>query len=518
MGRHSKVLGLAGVGMVALGLAMWVVKFEFDLSVAITTIAGLFLLLFTLFVNFTAFRDFIGRRSTRYGMGSMVTIVLVLAIIVFVEAISAKHHVRFDMTRRKVYSLSDQTVKVLDGLNADVEALAFYSKVHARRDTYEQLLKLYEYHSPRFRYTMIDPEMKPTIVKEHGIKFYGTTVVKSGDRQVKIEEGTEEKLTNAILKVIRTEHETIYVLKGHGEPALDDESETGYSRAKESIEDESYEVKELVLMREEEVPEDAAAVIVNGPKVLPSEHELKLIAGYIERGGSLLFMIDPENAQGMEEFLLKYGVVLKRDMVVDTMSRMFGADFRIPVVTEYARHPITENFGMASFFPVARSVNVDTEKVPEGGKIEVLASTGPKSWAETDFQELKLGKAAFNKGMDTPGPVPVAVVVTIGQDQALGSRDTEKKPVARIVVFGDSDFANNSYLGASGNRDLFLNTVRWLAGEDDLISVRPRSFDSTPLFLKASQARLIFILPVIVLPAAVLVAGVTIFTRRKKSR
>lgn len=231
-----------------------------------------------------------------------------------------------------------------------------------------------------------------------------------------------------------------------------------------------------------------------------------------------MFMIDPGSARGIEEFLLNYGVALKNDVVVDPMSRMFGADFRMPVVAEYAKHPITENFGIASFFPVARSVNPDNDKVPKWGKINVLASTGPKSWAETDMEELKKGRAEFKEGEDAAGPVPVAVALTIGEDRPQDPYKAEKHPVAKMVVFGDSDFVNNEYISASGNRDLFLNSVRWLAGEEDLIAIRPRSSNNTPLFLKAFQARLLFILPVLVLPGIELVSGVMIITRRKRRR
>jgi ABC-type uncharacterized transport system involved in gliding motility auxiliary subunit len=518
MGRYSKIFGLAGIGLLLTGLVIWVVKFEFDIFVAVTAIAGLFLLLFILFANFSSFRDFIGRRSTRYGAGSIVAIVLVLAIIVFVESISAKHSIRVDMTENKRYSLSDQTIKVLKGLNKDVEALAFFGKSQKLRNQWERTLKLYRYHSSHFKFRMVDPEMEPTLTKKHGVKLYGTTVVMSGGREVKIDQSTEEKLTNAILKVIRSEHKVVYVLKGHGEPSVSDESKAGYSLAAESLKDESYEVKELVLLREKEVPKDAALVMVSGPKVIPSQHELEVLSKYIKDGGSVLFMIDPGDAPGIEKFLLNYGVVLKNDVIVDYMSKMFGADFRMPVVAEYAKHPITENFGIATFFPVTRSLAVDKSKIPKWGKVKVIASTGPKSWGETNMEELKQGRAEFKKGEDIMGPLPVAVAVTIGEDRPADIQKSKKFPVAKIVVFGDSDFVSNDYISASGNRDLFLNSVRWLAGEEDLISIRPKKLNSTPLYLKASQARLIFILPVLVLPGIILAAGIIVITRRKRRR
>lgn len=518
MGIRSKIFGIAGICLVAVALALWVIKFEFDLTVAIITMTGLFFLLFTLVANFSGFRGLLGRRSTRYGMGSIITIVLVLAIMVFVEAISSKNSLRVDMTENKRHSLSSQTIKILKGLNVEVEALAFYGKNRRDRDRWEDQLKLYQHRSKRFKYKMIDPEMDPTVTKEHGVKLYGTTVVKSGGRQVKIEEGSEENLTNAILKVLRSEKKLVYFLKGHGEASIDDESENGYSLTRESIEDESYEVREVVLLRREKVPQDAALVIVNGPKVLLSDHEFKLLSEYLEDGGGILFMIDPDAAPGIGEFLGKYGVVLSRDVVVDPMSRMFGADFRMPVVTEYANHPITENFGIASFFPVARSINVDQGKLSKEDKIIVLASTGPKSWSETDLEKLTSGQAVYDEDKDKMGPVPVAVVVTLGENRPKDPSGIKRMPVGKLVVYGDSDFASNSYLGAAGNRDLLLNTVRWLAGEEDLIAIRPRRFNDTPLFLKASQARMIFILPVVVVPMGILVTGLVVYIRRRKIR
>ena len=128
------------------------------------------------------------------------------------------------------------------------------------------------------------------------------------------------------------------------------------------------------------------------------------------------------------------------------------------------------------FFPLALAVKT-TEKMPERVSAQVLAKTSPNSWLKRDMEELKAelraeGRPLLNERLDEKGPVPVAAVATVTLRRE-GSTDKEPKK-ARIVVFGDSDFASNNYLNLSGNRDLFLNTVSWLAEEENLIAIRPK--------------------------------------------
>ena len=131
-----------------------------------------------------------------------------------------------------------------------------------------------------------------------------------------------------------------------------------------------------------------------------------------------------------------------------------------------------------------------------------MAWTGRSSWAETDLSALKRGSVGFDEKRDRPGPISVATVSTKGD--------------SRLVVFGDSDFISNTYLGLSGNKDLFLNTINWLTEEKDLIAIPPKEIKGTPLILTKNQAKIIFWLPVVIIPGLIFVFGIVVYSRRKR--
>jgi ABC-type uncharacterized transport system involved in gliding motility auxiliary subunit len=274
----------------------------------------------------------------------------------------------------------------------------------------------------------------------------------------------------------------------------------------------------LNLLTEGRIPDDASILIVAGPRKDLLEPELAEITRFIERGGKVMFLLDPEGPPGLPPYLTNYGVMVVEGVVVDLVSRLFGGDFLMPVITSYEQHPISKNFEVASFFPVALEVKT-TEKMPERVSAQVLARTSPNSWLKRDFQELKAelrseGRPLLNERLDEKGPIPVAVVATL-TTRREGATDKEPKK-ARIVVYGDSDFASNNYLNLSGNRDLFLNTVSWLAEEENLIAIRPKESGSFFSPVTANQERLIFWLSMIVLPAVVVGSGVATYIWRRQ--
>jgi ABC-type uncharacterized transport system involved in gliding motility auxiliary subunit len=239
---------------------------------------------------------------------------------------------------------------------------------------------------------------------------------------------------------------------------------------------------------------------------------LQAIALYLEGGGRALFLIDPQTAPALAPFLQKYGIALGDDIVVDRLSRLFGGDYLMPVLTTYSpTHPITRNFNIASFFAVARSVSPSDAA---GAQATWLAKTGEGSWAETDFDELEKGTASFDQGKDTQGPVSLAAVAEIEMlENDSDSADSKKGAVA---AFGDSDFVTNGKLQLSGGVDLFMNSVNWLAQEEALIAIPPKESKFQPIMLTATDAKLLFILPVIALPGLALVAGIYVFVRRSR--
>ncbi len=459
-------------------------------------------------------------RRTRFGTNVVITALAVLAMVAIVDAISVRRSHRFDLTANKRHSLSPQSQQLMAELPREVKATAFYQEAQNGREVAKDLLEQYAYYNRKFTYEFVDPDRNPGLAKRYGITSYGTIVLESGDKEEKVVVASEENLTNAFLKVIREGKKVVYFLEGHGEHSIAKTERDGYAEAKRAIESQNYEVKALNLLTEGKLPDDAVILVVAGPRKDLLEPELAEITRLIERGGKAFFMLDPESPSALAKYLADYGIQIVEGVVVDLVSRLFGGDYLMPVITSYEDHPITKNFDVASFFPVARAVKT-TEKMPEGVSAQILAKTSPNSWLKHDMEALKAelrteGRPAFQEGVDEKGPVSVAAVSTVTTRRERAGNPSESQK-ARIVVFGDSDFASNNYINLSGNRDLFLNTVSWLAEEESLIAIRPKESGQFFNPVTADQERLIFWLSMIALPAVVVGSGVATYIRRRQS-
>jgi ABC-type uncharacterized transport system involved in gliding motility auxiliary subunit len=288
---------------------------------------------------------------------------------------------------------------------------------------------------------------------------------------------------------------------------------------KKAILGENYEVRTLLLMREERVPEDCEILVIAGPEqdLFPGEWEI--IETYLAVGGNILLLLDPLTDIPLIAGLIStYGLELGDDIVVDRFGRLVAGNFLTPIVNSYHEHAITEGFRMASIYPQARSIRKMPEK-PDGVTVSILGTTGTSAYAETNLDTLiEAGKTQFEGEYDLVGPINIAAVSTrqVGQAQVEDIGVTRTRS-SRLAVFGDSDFASNANFNLSGNRDLILNTVSWLAEEEDLISIRPREGITQPVLISARAGRVVFWLPVIGLPALVGVIGVMVAIRRRRS-
>jgi len=518
------VLCLLAAGGLAL-FVPWLTRLQYALLIA----AGVLLLL-ALIASGGDVRSALGRRSTRYGLGATVMVLLALGIAVFANALSLRHSTRWDLTENRRNTLSPQTIQLLHTLKTPVQAIAFFRTDTPGKRTAEDLLKQYADNSRgKFTWTLEDTDKAPGLAREYGVESYGTVVLKAGgDAQPKIEkvlDAEEEKLTNALVKVTRAGKRTVYVVKGHGEREISNTERGGFSQAKEQMEKANYEVKELTLAREA-VPDDAALVIIPGPRTDLFPQELDSLDAYITRGGKVFFMTTPFQAEGLAKYLQKYGVTPDDDVVIELsrLAQIFGVGPLVPVVTQYDSHPITRDLtGLMTLFPLTRSLEV-AKTPPTGISLQPLASTSPESWGETDKTVFQRGEAKHDPG-EKMGPLPVAVVATI--DSAAGAvkpagapaaDETKKAAKARIVVVGTADFAANQFIGLPqvANRDFFLNVVSWLAEQEDMISIRPKDNKQNPIILTSAQSNIVLWLPLAVLPGAVLFCGIMAVARRRR--
>lgn len=485
---------------------------------AILIVGGLVFLL-GLYGSFAdAFRRALAGRTARYGLNAVVLIVLMVGVIALVEAVSYRHSYRVDLTENKRWSLSPQTVKVVRELPVPVRALAFFRPDQPGKRAAEDLLKQYAAQSDgKFSWEIVDADRNPLVARKYNVESYGTVVLEATlqggqTKEEKILDAEEEKLTNGLIRVTRAGKRVIYFLKGHGEKDLASGERAGYAQVKAAVEKLNYEVKDLLLAREPKVPDDAAIVVVAGPQKDLLANEVDALVAYVARAGKLFVLVDPFQVPGLGPVLERWGLALGNDVIIDInpQGRLFGAGPEIPVVGDYVPHPITRDFRFFTLFPVARTVIV-RDKLPEGVTAQGLARTSGESWAETNQDQIRTGQVKPDPG-ETRGPLTVAAVATVDAKDVSAERRDAK---ARIVVVGDSDFASNGFVNLAGNRDFFLNILTWLAEEENLIAVRPRESRATPVFLTAAQGQVLFWVPVVLVPLAMVVAGGVAVARRR---
>ncbi len=529
MDALKKNLNTAALVLIAAGLAGWIVWPQRKTFALVLVGLGLAALAGYIAFNWAALSRRFQRRSLLYSGNLALIVVLVLAILGLANYFFSRHSYRMDFTAAKLHSLSDQSITVLEALKSDIAFKGFFREGNYGRSAMENLLKLYAYHSPRVSYEFIDPDKNPGLVKRYDVTQDGTTIIEAGDQEGRVTTTSEEDLTNALIKATRAQKKIIYFLEGHGESSVEESGDNGYSTVKTELEKLGYEVKKQSLALADRFPEDCALLVVPGPQkdLLPNEYET--IRAYIQKGGRALFMVDPETPTLLPLLLADYGFQLENDIVVDTVSRLLGGDYFMPVVSEYEPHAITEKFAYATFFPYARSIEVGGT-TPEGATVTALAKTSPNSWSE---RELDQKEVKFNEAKDKQGPVGLAAVASFKTRPPAPSpapaetEPGEPKPVepvpqpepaeaeARVAAIGDSDFVKNRYFGLSGNGNFFLNVANWLAEESDLIAIQPKTQTPRTIQLTPSQGRLIFLVSVVILPLAVLLLGVSVWIRRK---
>jgi ABC-type uncharacterized transport system involved in gliding motility auxiliary subunit len=509
----NMALGIAGRVFLVVGATLYASNSPLVTLTRTALAVGTVLLAVFAGLNIRAITAFLGTRSSRYGANMAVMIVLFTCIVVIVQALSVRHARRIDFTRNKRFSLADQTMNILRSLEGDVELYGFFKQSYPERNRVEDLFDQYAHATNRIRYELIDPDRNPTRASEMGVKSYATIIIQHGDKQEQTTTITEEALTNRILKITRDVRKVVCFVVGHGEKDPFSEKPAGYSAASEAIESQNHEVQSLSLFDEPVVPEDCQLLVVAGPTNDYFDAEISKIADYLARGKNALFLLDPQlSLPNLETLLVRYRVILENDVVIDPYSRIFGTEYTVPVVTQYVDHPVTRDIDVATFYPMARSVRIAPPDIP-GVTAQYLAQTGKSAWGETDLERVRGGQAVRGED-DSPGPVSIAMIASKryqdGEPSATGPDES------KIIVFGDSDFADNSAFKVSGNADLFLNVVNFLAEEEDLIAIRPKSALGDQLLLTAAQGRLIFLISVVLLPLSVLGFGVSVFVNRRK--
>jgi gliding motility-associatede transport system auxiliary component len=450
-------------------------------------------------------------RQTKYAAYASVYILVILAIVTVANVLANRYVKTYDATSSKRYSLSDQTVKIVKGLKQDAK-LTYFDQ-GTRFPQAKDRLDLYANLSPKIHVEYVDPDKSPQVAREAGIKNYGTTIVQIGAKKEEAKSTSEEDITGAFIRDLKNHTRTICFVTGSGEHQIDDSDRNGYSRLKDLLGKDEYASKSISLLQEAEVPGDCTVAVVAGPSSDYQQPEVDAIQKYMEDGGRALFLLDPPLKFGRSEIadndalatlLQGWGVTLEKNLILDLnpIGQIVGVGPEVALVSRYERHAIVNEMkGSATGFPLARSMDVkNTDKTT----VDKLFSSSENSLATT---KLNSSKVDPNDPKNRKGPMTIA---------AAGSYKTRKENVqGRFVVIGSSAWAANSFINFNGNRDLALNTMNWLSSDEDLISIRPKEREDRRITMTRAQMNSVRITSQFLFPLAVVIAGVTVWWRRR---
>ncbi len=483
-------------------------------------------------------------RAVRAGT-SAVGILLAAALLAGVNYLSARHWKRGDWTKTRIYSLSEQTRKIVAGLKAPVRVTVFMPSDGRLYQPVRELLSRYKALSPKIEVEYLDPRRNPAraeaLVREFGIR-QNTVVFRSGDRKKYVEEDkladfdfsgmgmrmggspnikalkAEEAFTSAILSVTEQRQPRVYFSKGHGEASLDSgERGRGYADAKQLLERSNMIVVAWDSLGKDALPPDADLVVVAGPRTAFLEPEAGALERCLASGGRALLLLDPvlpgpgapPPDLGLRGILEKYGIKLGDDVVVDPANALPLVGAETVLANRYGTSPIVRSLseeGLPVIFPLARSVT-KAEKPPEGLSETMLVETSADGWGETNLKQLDAG--IKKEPGDTQGPVSLAV--------AMGPADEKKADVKlpRLVVIGNSRFASSGAINNGANGMLFANAVHWLAGSEKQIGIAPKTPEQASLSLTDSQVRRIGLATVLGMPGLAVLLGIWVWYRRR---
>lgn len=541
--RLSIVLLIVAGVVLSQALVSWTIQDVWETQNTLLVCLGLLIAGTPLYLNKARAQYELGRRKLGLILTVAVNSLLVVGTWALVTFLTSRHYARLDMTGTHYHALSEQTLKVLDTLPGPVEiTVAMPRSSPLREDLHREIMDLlagYRARSSRIILRDVDPVTDPGEIEKvrdrHKLSNVPSdeVIISIGEQfkripvnsmvretrvivdnhavPVPVQFAGEADITAAIIQLTRKSPGRVVFLAGHAEHSIDDLSSQGASFVAALLKKNGWAVDKTVVSpgTKTPFPADTSVVVVARPRQALSDEDTKALEGVLDRGGGVLVLLEPRVKSGLDSLLLRWDVRLNEDIVLDPEDHVPTADPTYLRVTHFAEdHPIGKGMGgLAAVLPTARRVAFSIPASPQVFTKSFMQASG-KSYA-TIVQPRDTPPDSKRR---FPGPISLGIASERSQAFPEPGRDPLR---GRMVVIGDADFITNQYQDMSGNLNLFLNCVDWLAGRQDLISVRPKTTRVPRLDLTARQANTLFLLSVLVVPAATMLLGIVAIRRRR---
>lgn len=429
---------------------------------------------------------------------------LMLALLVLLAWLSSRYHLQSDWTRHGSNSLSPVSVGILDRLPGPLKVTAYAPDNPTLRDRIRRFVARYQYLKPDISLSFVDPYRQPDDTRRQGISLSGELLLQYGEREERLQQLDEARFSNALVRLGQTDTRWIAGLGGHGERDLLGKANHDLGDFGNALRQKGYQVVGLDLATAPNPPDNTALLVIASPLRPFLEGEIERLRAYIERGGNLLLLSDPDNPVATSLMQKLTGIRQLPGTIVDANVRELGIDNpAVALVPAYPDHPATRDFKLLTLYPQAAALAAPPADA--GWQATPLLRTLERSWNETGALTGEIERNPIEG--EEPGPLVIGYALT--RQRSAGEQ--------RELVIGDGDFLSNSYLGNAGNLDLGLALVRWLSGDDRMIGIPAAETDDRELRLSKPAVAVISLGALIVLPLLLLFAGLIMAWRRNRA-
>lgn len=436
--------------------------------------------------------------------GSHATALLLLAVAVLLVWVAERYGTQHDWTAAGRHTLAPASLAVLERLEGPLRVTAYARESGELRALVRSLVARYQRVRPDIALEFVNPDAVPDQVRELGISSEGELVLAYRERTERVSRLEESAFSSALQRLLRGQQRWVAFLEGHGERDPDGRANHDLGEWAARLRERGLKVERLSLAGAGAVPDNTSLLVIAGPQVALLPEESAAVLEYLERGGNLLWLLDPGPLQGLEGLAGRLGLALAPGTVVDPGAQRLGIDQpTMVVVTQYPGHAALAGFRYVSLFPLAGAL---VGSAPEGWTAQPLLETGASAWSESG--ELA-GEVSYEEGADLPGPLTLGRALT--RPAPGGAPGAEQ----RVAVVGDGDFLSNAYLGNGGNLELGTRLAEWLVADDTLVEIPLRSAPDARLELSRTQTLLMGFGFLLVLPAGLAGAGVLVWLRRR---
>jgi len=436
-------------------------------------------------------------------------IILFLTVIGLTAWITTRYNVESDWTHSGRNSLSEASTALLDTMEGEIQITAYVREEEALRRQIEGFIARYLRARSDIKFRFSNPDLDPQQMRELNIGN-GALLIGYQGREEKLQRLTEQSLTNALQRLARSGERWIAYLEGHGERSLSGAANHDLGRFGAELERKGFKLQPLSLAKGNAIPDNTSVVVLAGPRVALLPGELLQIEQFLQRGGNLLWLTDPDAPEGIEPLAESLGIETLPGTLVDSNSAQLGIDNpAVVVIPDYPFHPVTQGLTTLSIFPFATPLLFEETNEWQA---QPLLTTLPGTWNETSELAGKIQPDA--EAGEREGPLDIALALT--RSSGGEGEESDSSSEQRVVVIGDGDFLSNNYLGNGGNLDLGLAIIEWLSHDDALISIPGRTAPDTQLNLSQTSMVVIGFGFLLLIPALLLGSGVVIWLKRRR--